>query len=160
MAIAGSLLGSTFVHLMFNQKHTIEYLFDECLMDKNPLVLPSFDIPKGQPRKSQCVKVQFMRLATTLTIVEFDDNSVITCTPELEYGQLNAAGLVVPVMASGLKVGSRCVTCTGLEVRVQAVATFKSVEPKPVFNLIVDDTCTYFVGSGVLVSNLANPKQT
>ena len=150
----GCFIGETLVHTVHKGAVPIELLYKA---NSGALTVPSYRSDPFVKTWVNVSKVHLTKHTRHLTRVSFyhGDGKPITSTPDHPYYVWPLHGSVPEkVEAQHLKPGQTLVTKGLHQVTVKAVEDITLDEPVPVYDLTVDETHCYFVGSvGVLVSN-------
>lgn len=152
----GCFVGNTKVHLENNETKTIEELYTAFIENKDTfdLTVPSFNLETRTEEHAKVTYAQIAKYTSELVRIyfcEFPD--YVECTPDHPFFLSRKRGRVEKVVAENLKHNDEFVTLGNRKVTVDYVEHLHLENEVPVYDITVENTHTFFVGRGVLVSN-------
>lgn len=161
----GCFTGDVQIRLLSGKVVTFKQLYDRWSHDQTPIPVMSFNRKTQKLQPSVISHVQLTMRTRNLVKVFFGDHSV-TCTPDHPFF-VNRGGSIAKVQAEHLNCGDSLVSTYYSEDRdgylsqteqsasytVDAVSVVTEDTEVPVYDVTVDDTHTFFIEPGVLVSN-------
>lgn len=159
----GCFTGDTEVRLLNGKTVTFEQLYSRWCKDDTPIDILSYNLHTRKLQPSKISMVMIAKYTKEIAHVHLGDGSVVKCTydhPFYVHSETEIA--IAKIAAEDLKTGMSLVSTRDpsrenqsdiSDHRISHVELHTFDNEVPVYDITVDDTHTFFVNPGVLVSN-------
>lgn len=157
----GCFTGDTEVRLLNGKTVTFEQLYSRWCKDDTPIDILSYNLQTRKLQPSKISMVMVAKYTKEIAHVHLGDGSVVKCTYDHPF-YVHSEAEIAKVAAEDLKTGMGLVSTRDpskenqsdiSDHRISHVELHTFDDEVPVYDITVDDTHTFFVNPGVLVSN-------
>ena len=157
----GCFAGDTKVRLLNGKVVSMERLYSRWNKNQTPIAIMSYNLKSKKLEPSYISHVQLTKHTRNLTKVIFDTGESVLVTPDHPFF-VKKGGSIAKVRAENLNGGDSLVTYYSSDIpdivkywnhTVTGVVSIHKTNSIPVYDITVDNTHTFFIEPGILVSN-------